>query len=358
MPRQIRTAGVVTLRHLQTIHKGGKTYHYLRVPGAKRVRLPDLPIDSAEFLSAYTAALVSAPKMVRAASGTIAAMIEGYLASSAHLDKSDSYRRTIRRHAEAIREQAEDALAADLTSEDITDDLDPLPANAAADRLKAWRAICGWGKARRFLTADVSLAARRKPIPKTIGHPAWTDDEIDRYRAKWHTGTVQRLCFELVYWTGARISDAVRIGPGMIGRDGVLSFIQQKTGEPTFVPWTCPLPAYAVRLIGDRDAMHRALEARTEKHMTYLATAQGRSRSAKSMGHLISDAATEAKIPKSAHGLRKARAKKLAEAGGTVHQIAAWTGHITLEEVEHYTAEANRRAAVRGRERKEKVVNR
>ncbi len=94
--------------------------------------------------------------------------------------------------------------------------------------------------------------------------------------------------------------------------------------------------------------MHRALEARTELHMTFLATAQGRSRSSKAMGHVISGATTEAKIDKSAYGLRKTRAKKLAEAGGAVHQIAAWTGHITREEIEHYTAEVNRRPAVRG----------
>lgn len=48
---------------------------------------------------------------------------------------------------------------------------------------------------------------------------------------------------------------------------------------------------------------------------------------------------------------------QLAETGATVHQIATWTGHITLEEIEHYTKEANRRAAARG-EQKRKPVNR
>lgn len=357
MPRQIRAAGVVTLKHLQTIYKGGKVYHYLRAPGAKRQRLPDLPIDSAPFLAAYAAALTVAEVKTKAKPGTIALMIEGYLSSRDHLDRSDSYRRTIRRHAEAIKEQAEDALAAHLTTEDIADDLEPLAPNAAADRLKTWRAICAYGKTKRLLTVDPSLAARRKAIPKTIGHPAWTDAEIERYRAKWPVGTVQRLTFELIFWTGARISDAVLIGPGMVGRDGVLQFSQQKTGEPAFVPWTCQPPAYALRMLKDRQQLHLALEARSEKHMTFLATTHGRTRSSKALGHLVSEAADAAKIDKSAHGLRKARAKALAEAGATVHQIAAWTGHITLEEVEHYTREANRRAAVRGVEQSEKTGN-
>ena len=42
------------------------------------------------------------------------------------------------------------------------------------------------------------------------------------------------------------------------------------------------------------------------------------------------------------HGLRKAVARRLAEAGCTTHQIAAITGHGTLKEVERYTREANR----------------
>lgn len=99
------------------------------------------------------------------------------------------------------------------------------------------------------------------------------------------------------------------------------------------------------------------LEAPPKKHTTFLATAQGKTRSSKALGHLVSEAAGAAKIDKSAHGLRNARAKALAEAGATVHQIAAWTGLITLEEVEHDTREANRRAAARKVEQSEKTGN-
>ena len=31
----------------------------------------------------------------------------------------------------------------------------------------------------------------------------------------------------------------------------------------------------------------------------------------------------------------------LAERGATLHQIAAWSGHETLKEIEHYTKKAN-----------------
>ena len=46
-----------------------------------------------------------------------------------------------------------------------------------------------------------------------------------------------------------------------------------------------------------------------------------------------------AELPKRCvlHGLRKAAARRLAEAGATPHQIAAVTGHRSLEEIERYT---------------------
>ena len=37
------------------------------------------------------------------------------------------------------------------------------------------------------------------------------------------------------------------------------------------------------------------------------------------------------------HGLRKAAARRLAEAGCSANEIAAVTGHVTLKEVERYT---------------------
>jgi integrase len=43
----------------------------------------------------------------------------------------------------------------------------------------------------------------------------------------------------------------------------------------------------------------------------------------------------------SAHGLRKATCRRLAEAGCSANQIAAISGHATLREVERYTKAAS-----------------
>ena len=41
------------------------------------------------------------------------------------------------------------------------------------------------------------------------------------------------------------------------------------------------------------------------------------------------------------HGLRKAGCRRLAEAGASANEIAAWSGHLTLREVERYTRAAD-----------------
>lgn len=356
MRRQIRET-TVTLRHLQPIRRGDKTYYYLRIPGQKRVTLPRLPKDHPDFLAAYAAAIAAAPTAIRAAPGTIRAAIEGYLRSAAWLALSPGYRRILRRHLDAIREQAEDARIAHLRADHIQADLRPLTPVQARDRMKAWRALCGHALDQHMIKADPSEGVRRPPAIGHTPHPAWTADQIAAFRARWPIGSPQRAVMELLYWTGARIGDACRLGPGMVGRDGVLTFRQQKTGDPAYVPWTSPLPLHAAAMLADRDLMHQAVAACSTGHMTYLATAAGRTRSHKSAGHLIAKAAEAAGFDRSAHGLRKSRAVALAEAGANPLQIGAWTGHHSLAEVAHYVQEADRKRAVLGTEQDQNPVN-
>lgn len=354
MRGQIREA-TVTLRHVQTVRKGGKIYRYLRIPGQPRIRLPDLPPDHPKFLAAYAEAMASVKIQTRSQAGTIRAMAEGYMRSPHFKALSPVYRHAMTRHIGAIMEQAEDARAAHLKPEHVQADLGPLMPSIARQRLKAWRAICRYGLEMGMIKADPSQTVIRKREPKTDGFAAWTADEVAAFRAAYPIGRPVRAIFELLQWTGARIGDAVRIGPGNVGRDGVLSFTQSKTGTPAFVPWSCALPAYAAGMEADRQAALEAIAA-LAGHMTFL-QANGRGRSKDAAGHDIAKAARKIGIEKSAHGLRKYRATTLANAGATATQIAAWTGHASLSEVSHYTRSADRRAAVIGTEQDQNFGN-
>jgi integrase len=78
-------------------------------------------------------------------------------------------------------------------------------------------------------------------------------------------------------------------------------------------------------------------------NLTFLTTAYGKPFSAAGFGNWFRDQCDAAGLHHcSAHGLRKAAARRLAEAGCTEHEIAAITGHASLKEVQRYTKAANR----------------
>jgi site-specific recombinase XerD len=160
-------------------------------------------------------------------------------------------------------------------------------ASSPEARRKAWRFIYAFALEADLVKTDPTIGITVPDRPKSDGHPPWARDEFEAFRKRWKIGTTKRLAFELLFWTGARISDGVLIGPGMVDREGVLAFRQVKTGGMAYVPWTCALPAYSASIAEDREHLHRALSASAGGHMTFLATAQGRTRSEKALGTMI-----------------------------------------------------------------------
>lgn len=333
----------------------GRTFWYFRRRGHKLIPMPNLPHDDPEFLAAYAEALrTTRVRHKGSAPGTLAALIDATLASEKFAGLSKIYQATMTRHMMELQATVGTARYNAIAERHVRANL--AQATSGSDRLKAWRYLFTFALEAGLLETDPSRYITAPQRPKTEGHPPWTIDEIEAFRTRWTIGTVKRAAFELLFWTGCRIGDGVRIGPGMVDRDGVLQFRQKKTGGLAYVPWACTLPAYADERMGqDRTHLHAAMAELPGGHMTFLATAQGRTRSDKALGTMIREAARDAGIQKSAHGLRKARAVALADAGATTHQIGAWTGHESLKEIEHYTTQADRRRAVMGENKSAKV---
>jgi integrase len=107
--------------------------------------------------------------------------------------------------------------------------------------------------------------------------------------------------------------------------------VQGKTGTLVEVPVT--------------DALQAAMEACPSNHLTFLVTKQGQPFSDAGFTNWFRDRCNEVGLPNglSAHGLRKARARLIAEKNGSAHAVAAVTGHKTISEVQRYTAQYDRR---------------
>jgi integrase len=323
------------LRYYRTSRGGKETY----------VRLPDdLPLDHPDFIAAWAAAARSQDAPAAFPSGTLGSTWRAALASDHLAQLSGSYRAIIQRQANAICAKAGEVKAAAVAERHIRADVRESPNPPA--RLKAWRFWARYCVEAGWLPTDPTSAIRLR-TKGGDGHPTWERAEVEAFRDAYPLGTTPRAIMELTYWTGARISDVVLIGPQHVGKDGVLSFRQSKTRDLAFVPWTCPLPSYARGMAGDRDICHAAL-AHPPVGMTFLQTAQGRPRSHKAAGHVLANACQAIGLDRGAHGLRKARSAALAEAGATASQIGAWTGHRSHSEIARYTRDMDRRLAVLG----------
>jgi integrase len=194
---------------------------------------------------------------------------------------------------------------------------------AANDLLKKLRILTRFAIERGARRDDPTLAIHRYPAGN--GHHCWTEGEIAAFERRWPVGTRERLAFSLLLCTAQRRSDVVRMGWDQLA-DGRLTVRQRKTGAELLIPVHPELKA--------------ALTAAGEP--TFLVTSFGKPFTAAGFGNWMSARIAEAGLPDRCvtHGLRKAAARRLAEAGCSANEIAAVTGHATLSEVARYTRAA------------------
>lgn len=170
---------------------------------------------------------------------------------------------------------------------------------------------------------------------KTAGFHTWTDDEIEKYQERHPIDTRAGLALALLLHTAQRRSDVVRMGWQHI-RKGYLVIRQQKTHNEVEIPM--------------QPALLNALAHAPRDNLTFLTTVHGKPFSAAGFGNWMRAMCDEAGLTGcTAHGLRKAAARRLAEAGATANEIIAITGHSNITEVTTYTRDAeNRRLAKQG----------
>jgi integrase len=298
------------------IDRNGKPRFYFRRLGFKSVPLPGLPW-SPKFMEAYEAALTGQPLQIgtsRAKPGTVSAAIAGYYCDQSFLALAPSTQRPLRGILERFRAEHGDKRIALLQRQHIVTLLRSRKRFAARHWLKAIRALMKYA-VEIGLREDNPAAGVKLPSLRTDGYHTWTEDEIKQFEARHGQGTRARLALSLLLYTGQRRGDVIRMGRQHI-RDGVLHIRQQKTGIELAIPVHAILAANIADTPSD--------------HLTLLTTQTGKPFSAAGFGNWFRDRCNEAGLADcSAHGLRKAAARRLAEAGCTMHEIAAITGHAS-----------------------------
>jgi integrase len=323
---RLRIAYVQSFRDKKT----GAVFHYFRRAGFRRVRLPGLP-GSTEFMAAYQAAFGSRPEPIgvakRSKPGSVSAAIVSYYGSQSFRNLTGGTPAMRRAILERFRDQHGDKPIALMPKKFIVALLDQMEPFAARNWLKAIRALMHHCVEHELICENPTQGIKL-PTIKSHGHHTWTEDEIAAFEAHYPIGSKARLAFALLLYTAQRRGDVIRMGRQHV-RDGVLRLRQQKTGATLAIPV--------------RPALQAAIDAMPGDHLTLLVTKSGKTYGATNFSEQFRKWCDDASLPRrcTAHGLRKAACRRLAEAGCSANEIAAISGHATLREVERYTRAAD-----------------
>jgi integrase len=222
---------------------------------------------------------------------------------------------------------------------DIVDAMAQTKPGAARDLLSAFHAIYKQAILAELVEADPLAGYPRPVLHNAGGHYSWEEADIAKYRRHHRLGTTARLALEIFLYTALRCSDACRVGPGTgtLTGDGRIRLVQRKLqrfGEraEVFIPIHPDLKAAldAMPVVGQK---------------TWLITQTGNSFSNDYLSGTFAQWCKAAGLPEKcrAHGLRKACAKRLIDAGVSPADAAAITGHMDLKQLMFYAAARDRR---------------
>jgi len=313
---------------------GRATYHFKAHPGTERH-----PSEEYERI----AAKAPPPPAPRATPGTINDLLERFYRSAAWEGAGEESKRVRRGILERFRTKHGSKRVAKITFEHIEAIL-----VAASRKQREGKRIVGGKEAARSLRKQLvrlfALAVRlgmieknpaaladRVKVPKTGGHHTWAEPEIAQYRARHPIGTKARLALEIILWTWQRRGDARLFGRRHM-RAGKIHYQQGKTGKSLWLPAAPQLLA--------------AIEAMPATGIeTYLVTDYGKPFSRAGFGNKMREWCDEAGLAQcSAHGLRKAGARRAAELGASNRGLKAVGGWSGDAEVSLYTAEVDQAA--------------
>lgn len=306
----------------------GKVSIYLPPPGSK------------EYKDAYAKALDGAGVIGKVKPKSVSDLVSRFYRSVPFRRTSESWQRTMRQSIEPFREEYGNDLVAHFRPKDIDRILEDRFEKRTVDG-KTFGGSASAERLREMLMRLFKLAMKLEWIdanPVTLSEPIrhdgdgfqpWEEADIAAYQKRWPLGTRARLAMELMLWTGARRGDAHLMPPPV---DGRFRWRAAKTGK--MVEMTV-----APRLQEAIDAMPLGSLGKE----TLIVTDFGKPFSTAGFGNWFGDRCRDAGLSnKTAHGLRKALARRAAMRNVSQQGLKALGQWENDEEVRTYTESANR----------------
>lgn len=256
-------------------------------------------------------------------------MVKDYFASADFKEKKDRTRKEYLRILELLAAEHGDKLMVDLERRHIRRirDARAETPGAANNILRMIKIICNFAVEDDIITH--SPAAKMREL-KVGEWRSWTDDELAKFEARWEHGTMQRRAYALALYTGQRKSDLVNMTQAHRA-NGEVRVKQSKTDAELWIP--------------EHPDLTHELSLGWHEHDSMLTTTEGNPFDPVYFGAWFADAIDAADLPDDCvlHGLRKAAARTLADAGCTEREIMSITGHVTTQMVTMYVKAADQR---------------
>jgi len=305
---------------------GWPIYYFKQVPGS-----PEFTLE----VMNWQAGAIKRPEVgaERVRPGSMSALIVRYYRSAEFTTLKKSTQATYRGIIERFRVEHGDRTIAGLQRKQIKALIAKRASTpeAANNLLRMLRILMKFA-VEEELRPDDPTAGIKRIANKTGGFHSWSEEEIASFEKTHPIGSRARLAFALLLYTGQRRSDVIKMGRQHLRGDRI-TVRQQKTGVQLEIPI--------------HPELARVIAATPSDNLTFLVTKAHRANRSKpftaaGFGNWFREMCDDASLPHcSAHGLRKAVARRLAEAGCSEHVIAAITGHRSLQEVRRYTASAS-----------------
>lgn len=265
----------------------------------------------------------------RAVPGTFDDLISRFYSSVAWKNiPKESTRATYRGELERFRDKYGKRRVATMTARHVNklmENMADTPA-AANNLLKRLRTLFDYSIL-VGMRRDNPAKAVKSVKAKGDGFHEWTEAEIAKYRKHHPLGTKARLALEIFVCTAQRRSDAATMGEDP-EKPGYVKVRQLKTDA-----------LLSIRIHRDLKAAIAACPSGTD---TFLVSERGTPYTKESLGNWFKKQCVAAGLPHcSAHGLRKAAARRMAELGLSNQLIKSITGHTTDSEIARYTKNAD-----------------
>lgn len=311
----------------------GKVRWRLRKKGLPPTYLPG-EYGSAEFRAAYEAALKGvspAPgESLHHTRGTFDWLMEQYQRTPKWQKMAPISRRNLRYDFDRFSREHGKKSVVGLRPEHVEAIVARKAAtpSSANKLLKLVKRLCRYAIRRGIISADPTVSVERY-AENPDGFHTWTDGEILQFEAHHGHGSKAVLAMRLMLYTGAARQDVCMMGWQNV-REGRISYRRGKTGGEVDLPIL--------------DELAEVLERLPRNRLLFITHSRDLPYKPETFGNWFHECCVAAGMGHcSPHGLRKAGATRLANAGATEFEIMAFLGHKTPAEASTYTKKANRK---------------